>query len=112
MFLITIGLFVLTLGMMYLSKSNENNEHDEYNEKKDVEFSGVVMIGPIPIVFGNSPSLAILSILIVIAMMIWMFLFYSNIMNYSALTDGASCIIHLPTEHVRSQNFLTEIYTI
>ncbi len=56
------------------------NNDNEYNEQKqDVKFSGVVMIGPIPIVFGNSPSLAILSILIVIAMMIWMFLFYSNI---------------------------------
>jgi uncharacterized protein (TIGR00304 family) len=82
MFLITIGLFVLTLGMMYPSKSGENSQQDVYdkhNEKQDVEFSGVVMIGPIPIVFGNSPSLAILSILIAIAMMIWMFLFYSNI---------------------------------
>ncbi|WP_421078504.1 TIGR00304 family protein [Methanothermococcus sp. Ax23] len=82
MFLITIGLFVLTLGMIYPSKSSENNQQDEYNEyneKQDVGFSGVVMIGPIPIVFGNSPSLAILSVLIAIAMMIWMFLFYSNI---------------------------------
>ena len=70
---------MLTLGMIYPSKSSENNEHDEYNEKQDAEFSGVVMIGPIPIVFGSSPSLAILSVLIAIAMMIWMFLFYSNI---------------------------------
>ncbi|WP_292460794.1 TIGR00304 family protein [Methanothermococcus sp.] len=81
MFLITIGLFVLTLGMIYPSKSvkNQQDEYNEYNEKQDVGFSGVVMIGPIPIVFGNSPSLVILSVLIVIAMMIWIFLFYSNI---------------------------------
>ncbi|AEH06815.1 TIGR00304 family membrane protein [Methanothermococcus okinawensis] len=82
MILITIGLFVLTLGMVYPNKYSEYHQQDESNEsneKQDVKVSGVVMIGPIPIVFGNSPSLAILSVLIVIAMMIWMFLFYSNV---------------------------------
>ena len=66
--LMFIGFFMITLGMIL---PNGGEEHEESN----VKYSGVVMIGPIPIVFGNSPGLMILSVLIAILMIVWMFLF-------------------------------------
>jgi len=117
-FLITMGLITLTLGLLY-PKTDGNLEHNKTynnftgtynsnnlnynnyydnnydnnddennysnnnnNAKKNVKFSGVIMIGPIPIVFGNSPSLTILSILITIAMMVWIFLFYNQYWHF------------------------------
>jgi len=66
--LMFIGFFMITLGMIL---PNGGEEHEESN----VKYSGVVMIGPIPIVFGNSPTLMIISILVAILMIVWMFLF-------------------------------------
>ena len=71
--LMFIGFFIITLGMI-LPSSQENYKKPE-NEENNVEYSGIVMIGPIPIVFGNSPGLMILSVLIAILMIVWMFLF-------------------------------------
>ncbi|EHP84929.1 TIGR00304 family membrane protein [Methanotorris formicicus] len=73
MILIFIGFFVVTLGMILPSEKIEKT-HEE--DKKDIQYSGIVMIGPIPIVFGNSPGLMVLSVLILLAMMLWIFLFY------------------------------------
>jgi uncharacterized protein (TIGR00304 family) len=71
--LMFIGFFMITLGMI-LPSSQENYKKPE-NEESNVEYSGIVMIGPIPIVFGNSPGLMILSVSIAILMIVWMFLF-------------------------------------
>jgi len=71
--LIFIGFFVVTLGMI-LPSETEKNTHEE--DKRDIQYSGIVMIGPIPIVFGNSPGLMMFSVLILLAMILWMFLFY------------------------------------
>ena len=71
--LMFIGFFMITLGMV-LPNTVTKEEHEEQKES-NVKYSGVVMIGPIPIVFGNSPTLMIISILIAILMIVWMFLF-------------------------------------
>ncbi|ADC68845.1 Protein of unknown function DUF131 [Methanocaldococcus sp. FS406-22] len=71
--LMFIGFFMITLGMI-LPSSQENYKKQE-TEENNVEYSGIIMIGPIPIVFGNSPGLMILSVLIAILMIVWMFLF-------------------------------------
>ncbi|MCQ6253796.1 TIGR00304 family protein [Methanocaldococcus sp.] len=80
--LMFIGFFIVTLGLILPSsqiQENQNyekyNEYNNENEKSNVEYSGIIMIGPIPIVFGNSPGLIILSILITILMIVWIFLF-------------------------------------
>ena len=70
--LMFIGFFMITLGMI-LPSSQENYKKPE--TENNVEYSGIIMIGPIPIVFGNSPGLMMLSILITILMIIWIFLF-------------------------------------
>ncbi len=42
----------------------------------NVEYGGVVMIGPLPIVFGNSKNLALLSVLVGILMLLAILVFY------------------------------------
>ncbi|MDK2790737.1 MAG: hypothetical protein PWP15_1244 [Methanothermococcus sp.] len=77
MFLIIIGFLVLTIGMILPDKNRVQD--DENSKNNDIQFSGVVMIGPIPIVVGNSPSVAILSVLMLIAVLLWMLIFYRYI---------------------------------
>ncbi|ACV25309.1 TIGR00304 family membrane protein [Methanocaldococcus fervens] len=69
--LMFIGFFIMTLGIFLPS----HQEYKDTETEEDVEYSGIVMIGPIPIVFGNSPGLMMLSVLIAILMIIWIFLF-------------------------------------
>ncbi|MBW9223007.1 TIGR00304 family protein [Methanothermococcus sp. SCGC AD-155-E23] len=74
--LIIIGFFLVSFGI--ISYGLQNKDKTEKDEGK-VSFSGIIMIGPIPILIGNSPTLAILSILILILMMLWVYLFYMRI---------------------------------
>ncbi len=61
------------------SKSNEYSEFsyqraDEHLEKGNTKFGGIVMIGPIPIVFGKGISgkvLAVLAIIMLILIIAW-----------------------------------------
>ncbi|XRO77739.1 TIGR00304 family membrane protein [Methanocaldococcus sp. 16A] len=74
--LMFIGFFMITLGMILPSSQEDYKKvKTEKTEESNVEYSGIIMIGPIPIVFGNSPGLMMLSVLILILMIIWMFLF-------------------------------------
>ena len=73
--LMFIGFFMITLGMILPNTVTKENHEEQKTEESNVKYSGVVMIGPIPIVFGNSPTLMIISILITILMVIWTFLF-------------------------------------
>ncbi|WP_423793370.1 TIGR00304 family membrane protein [Methanocaldococcus indicus] len=65
-FLIFLGFFLITLGMIIPDKNVEKNEN--------IEYSGIIFIGPIPIVFGNSPYLIIISLLIFLLMIVWILL--------------------------------------
>ena len=106
-----IGVFLIIVGMIFISlsllpieinnnqlSSNEDNssgsysnsvqkvekygvEKDKEGDDKNIQFSGVIFIGPIPIVFGNSPMLMIISVLITIGMIIWIFLYYMSFIN-------------------------------
>ena len=75
-FLIVIGFFLVSFGVISYGLQNKDKTEEEENR---VSFSGIIMIGPIPILIGNSPTLAILSILILILMMLWVYLFYMRI---------------------------------
>lgn len=76
--LIIIGFFLISFGIITYSIQNKDKTEDDIDKKDEskVSFSGIVMIGPIPIVFGNSPVLVILSVLILILMMLWVYLLY------------------------------------
>ena len=54
--------------------------YDEYEEEREhrkrTEFGGVVMIGPIPIVFGNNTRAATLAIVLTIFLMLLTFMLF------------------------------------
>jgi len=80
-FLIVIGFFLLSLGVITYGTQNKEkieNNIDKENES-EVSFSGIIMIGPIPILIGNSPTLAIFSVLMLILMILWIYLFYMRV---------------------------------
>jgi len=56
------------IGQEYLYESNSSNK------KTRTEFGGVVMIGPIPIVFGNNSRMATIAIVLTLLLMILGFL--------------------------------------
>ncbi|HID47595.1 MAG TPA: TIGR00304 family protein [Methanococcaceae archaeon] len=76
-FLIVVGFFLVSFGV--ISYGIQNKEKIENRDENRVAFSGIIMIGPIPIVVGNSPTLAILSILTTILMLLWVYLFYMRV---------------------------------
>ncbi|GBF35792.1 TIGR00304 family membrane protein [Methanofervidicoccus abyssi] len=80
-FLIVIGFFLLSLGVITYGTQNKEkieNNIDKENES-EVSFSGIIMIGPIPILIGNSPTLVIFSVLMLILMILWIYLFYMRV---------------------------------
>ena len=71
--LIFLGFILLSFGLLFYSLEKTNNVKN--NEKNNnVKYSAIIMIGPIPIVIGNSKNLMILSILIALLMLLWFIL--------------------------------------
>jgi len=75
--LMVIGFFLVSFGVITYTIQNKDKTEDRDENK--VSFSGIIMIGPVPILISNSPTLAILSILIMILMVLWAYLFYMRI---------------------------------
>jgi uncharacterized protein (TIGR00304 family) len=67
--LIFIGFFLVFLGTMLSAVSSEGT---------DVESGGVIMIGPIPIVFGTQRGATLAMILAIILMLLWIFMALLN----------------------------------
>ncbi len=65
-------------------ENKESLEDDVKKNKSKVDFGGVVMIGPIPIVFGNNSRAVIFAIILVIILMVLTFvmLSFSNLGLY------------------------------
>ncbi len=92
--LIVIGLFENPDFPSYEELSYENNHNQAYSEyggypeyetdtdrverheKRKTEFGGVVLIGPIPIVFGNDKRAAILAVVLTMLLMLMTFLLF------------------------------------
>lgn len=79
--LVFIGIAVVITGMLLtfigtaILSSGKNNNQESNNSK--VSTSGVILIGPIPIIFGNDKSMIAVTILgAIILMVIAYFLFY------------------------------------
>ncbi len=62
-FKVFAGITLIFVGLTLLSISSMSN----------VQFGGVVMIGPIPIVFGTSPSIAAFALVIAVVFLLFAF---------------------------------------
>ncbi len=82
--IILLGLYLIVSGLredMYYEEWVEEEEKERQEEteerKVDVKGGGVILIGPIPIVFGNSKYAMISLILAIILMILSIFLMLS-----------------------------------
>jgi len=71
--LIMMGLFILVFWV--ITRSVQNNSGINSKENADIKASGVVMIGPIPIVFGSDKRSALIAIIVAIVLMILALIF-------------------------------------
>ncbi|ADC65745.1 Protein of unknown function DUF131 [Ferroglobus placidus DSM 10642] len=77
--LIAIGIFLLVKGLterVEIQIPEYREEEFEERERRKVEAGGVVLIGPIPIVFGSSRMAVLALILTIVLMLIVFLLFY------------------------------------
>ena len=82
--LILIGFLVVMLGIIMIflgtllqsSSNNQTNSPDSDTQKTDVQTGGVIMIGPIPIIFGNNKGMVGVSVVFAIILMIIYFLLF------------------------------------
>jgi len=78
--LIAIGIFLLVKGLTErieeIPEHAYREEEFEDRERRKVEAGGVVLIGPIPIVFGSSRMAVLALILTIVLMLMVFFLFY------------------------------------
>jgi uncharacterized protein (TIGR00304 family) len=64
--LVVVGIFVILLASVSASRPREGDER----EKVEVKGGGVIMIGPIPIIFGSSPKWAVLAMVLAIVLIV------------------------------------------
>ncbi len=66
---VMLGIVLIFLGTL-LQPSNTNNKGEE------VQTAGVVLIGPIPIIFGNDKGLIIFAVIFAVVLMILSYLLF------------------------------------
>ncbi|MEN2999214.1 MAG: DUF131 domain-containing protein [Acidilobaceae archaeon] len=70
--LVAIGIALVFIGMLLIFVGT----FFSVLEKGKVEGGGVLIIGPIPIIFGSSPRIALLAALMALAITVLVFLIY------------------------------------
>ncbi len=71
-----IGVLLIAAGFMLVVISLIQTAMQSSPGQSSTGFGGVIMIGPIPIVFGSSPQMAIASMLISMALMVISFFLF------------------------------------
>ncbi|MDO9044679.1 MAG: TIGR00304 family protein [Methanobacteriaceae archaeon] len=75
-FVVVTGILLIFLGSMIQSTSSENTKESSNSE---IKTGGVILIGPIPIIFGNDKNMLVTSVILgVILMLVAYFLFYRH----------------------------------
>jgi uncharacterized protein (TIGR00304 family) len=72
---ITAGILVLILGIILIFigsiiQSTSPNNSKDTSSKTEIKTGGVVMIGPIPIIFGSDKGMVITGVILAIILMI------------------------------------------
>ncbi len=78
--LIMLGIILIMLGLFLLvfwviTRSVQEGAGFNGKENKNIKTSGVIMIGPVPIVFGSDRRSALLAIILAIVLMILALIF-------------------------------------
>lgn len=80
--LVNIGFFVLVAGILliFLGSIIQSTSSDKDNTSKtEIKTGGVILIGPIPIIFGNDRGMIITGVILgIILMLVAYFLFYRH----------------------------------
>ncbi len=71
-----LGVLLIATGFLLVIISLVQNIMQSSSGQGNTGFGGVILIGPIPIVFGSSPAMAIASMLLAIALMIISFFLF------------------------------------
>lgn len=75
-FVVVAGILLIFLGSMIQSTSSENTKKSSNSE---IKTGGVILIGPIPIIFGNDKNMLVTSVILgFILMLVAYFLFYRH----------------------------------
>jgi uncharacterized protein (TIGR00304 family) len=63
------GFFLITFGMMRSAQKSEERDAGQETGRKRVKGGGVILIGPIPIVFGTDKKYALILMIMAIVLM-------------------------------------------
>lgn len=75
MIIIFIGIIILIIGTV-LQGSSQTNDDQQGSQTSTVKTGGVVLIGPIPIIFGSDKSTIITSVILAIILMVVAYLLF------------------------------------
>ncbi len=73
--LIIFGFFLITFGMMRSARESEERDAGQDTGKKRMKGEGVILIGPIPIVFGTDKKYALILMILAIVLMLLVIIF-------------------------------------
>lgn len=80
--IVNIGFFVLVAGILliFLGSIIQSTSSDKDNgSKTEIKTGGVILIGPIPIIFGNDRGMIMTGVILgIILMLVAYFLFYRH----------------------------------
>lgn len=74
--LVFIGLGIILVGFLiiFLATATSGKTSDEGERRTDVRGGGVIMVGPIPIIFGSDAKWASVAIILAIVLIVIVFL--------------------------------------
>ncbi len=73
--LIILGFFLITFGMIHSARESEEKGAEKETREKKVKGGGVILIGPIPIVFGTDKKYALILMVLAIVLMLLAIIF-------------------------------------
>ncbi len=73
---VMLGIVMIFLGTMLQSSSDNQANSDSDGSSTNIQTGGVIMIGPIPIIFGNNKGMIGVSVAFAIVLMVIYFLLF------------------------------------